>query len=71
MAGGVRHVWVRQPHVPAPSPGLVVQWRQVDGLWQAWVLWVDLRTSRLVADWMPAERLEAVRSAPSTGSAYG
>ena len=66
----VRHVWVRPPHTPTAMPGLVLDWRQQKGVWEALVTWVEPR-GRSVTDWLPAKCLTPRPGQPTTGSAYG
>lgn len=71
MSSRVRHVWVRQEHIPSELPGLVLEWRQTPDGWEAQVVYVDPGGSTTI-EWVPAGRLRPVEgSAPRTGSAYG
>jgi hypothetical protein len=56
-----RHCWVRDPpDAPGRWPGLLVEWRQRDGVWQGRVAYavVGPHGPALVETWLPAERLE-------------
>lgn len=66
---GVRHVWVRPQFTPTEMPGLVLGWRQAPE-WEAQVAYVDPR-GRVAVEWLPADQLRPVQSAPRTGSTYG
>jgi hypothetical protein len=59
--GGGRHCWVRNPpDTPGTWPGLLVEWRQYDGVWQGRVAYTitGLHGPALVEAWLPAARLE-------------
>lgn len=61
-AGGEgRHCWVHDPpEAPGTWPGLLVEWRQREGLWQGRVTYTVAgpHGSALVETWLPASRLE-------------
>jgi hypothetical protein len=61
-AGGEgRHCWVRNPpDTPGIWPGLLVEWRQRDGVWQGRVAYTVTGTHgpALVETWLPAALLE-------------
>lgn len=63
-----RHCWVVDGAVPqVRAPGLLVEWRQLDGAWQgrvAYVVGVDDEAT-LVEAWLPASQL--VRAFPTSG----
>ncbi|MGY1616378.1 hypothetical protein ACI797_06485 [Geodermatophilus sp. SYSU D00691] len=56
-----RHCWVRDPpEFPGTWPGLLVEWRQRDGVWQGRVAFTVTgpHGAALVEAWLPASRLE-------------
>jgi hypothetical protein len=61
-AGGEgRHCWVHDPPgAPGTWPGLLVEWRQRDGVWQGRVTYTVAgpHGPALVETWLPAARLE-------------
>lgn len=59
--GEGRHCWVREPpEAPGTWPGLLVEWRQRDGVWQGRVAYTVTgpHGPALVEAWLPAARLE-------------
>jgi hypothetical protein len=59
--GEGRHCWVRNPpDAPGIWPGLLVEWRQRDGVWQGRVAYTltGPHGPALVETWLPAARLE-------------
>ena len=59
--GEGRHCWVRDPpDAPGTWPGLLVEWRQRDGVWHGRVAYTVPRPQGpvLVEAWLPASRLE-------------
>ena len=59
--GEGRHCWVREPPEAAGTwPGLLVEWRQRDGVWQGRVAYTVTgpHGPALVEAWLPAARLE-------------
>jgi hypothetical protein len=59
--GEGRHCWVRNPpDDPGIWPGLLVEWRQRDGVWQGRVAYTVAGPYGpvLVEAWLPAARLE-------------
>lgn len=59
--GEGRHCWVRDPpDSPGVWPGLLVEWRQRDGVWQGRVAYTVAgpHGPALVETWLPAARLE-------------
>jgi hypothetical protein len=59
--GEGRHCWVRDPpDAPGIWPGLLVEWRQRDGVWQGRVAYTVTgpHGAALVETWLPAARLE-------------
>ena len=60
-AGHGRHCWVHDPpDAPGTWPGLLVEWRRRDGVWQGRVAYTVARPhgSALVEAWLPAHQLE-------------
>lgn len=56
-----RHCWVHDPpDAPGTWPGLLVEWRRRDGVWQGRVAYTVAGPygSALVEAWLPAARLE-------------
>lgn len=56
-----RHCWVHDPpDAPGTWPGLLVEWRQRDGVWQGRVTYAVPGPAGpvLVEGWLPAARLE-------------
>ncbi|MGY1603677.1 hypothetical protein [Geodermatophilus sp. SYSU D00815] len=56
-----RHCWVRDPpDFPGTWPGLLVEWRRRDGVWQGRVVYTvpGPHGPVLVEAWLPAARLE-------------
>ena len=59
--GEGRHCWVRDPpDAPGIWPGLLVEWRQRNGIWQGRVAYTVTgpHGPALVETWLPAARLE-------------
>ncbi len=59
--GEGRHCWVRDPpDAPGTWPGLLVEWRQRDGVWQGRVTYAVTGPEgpALIETWLPAARLE-------------
>jgi hypothetical protein len=59
--GEGRHCWVRNPpDAPGIWPGLLVEWRQREGVWQGRVAYTVTgpHGPALVETWLPAARLE-------------
>ena len=59
--GEGRHCWVRDPaESPGSWPGLLIEWRQRNGVWQGRVAYtvVGPHGPALVEAWVPAARLE-------------
>lgn len=73
MSQRTAHVWVRRPNNPIPFPGLVLEWRQGDQGWEAFVTYLDRMTlkQKAITEWLPADQLVPVKSNLGTGSAYG
>lgn len=65
----VRHVWVDPSHpTRMPYQGLVLEWRQVGGIWTALVVYLDDQSTnrrRTVLRWVRAEHLRPVASNPN------
>jgi hypothetical protein len=60
-SGEGRHCWVTDPpDTPGVWPGLLVEWRQRDGVWQGRVVYTVSGPygPALVETWLPAARLE-------------
>lgn len=60
-AGEGRHCWVHDPpDTPGTWPGLLVEWRQRDGVWQGRVAYTVTgpHGAALVEAWLPAAGLE-------------
>lgn len=64
-----RHVWVRREYDPRTVPGLVLEWKQREGIWWARVAYVV--EGATMVDWIVGSSLDPVKSEPFTGSAYG
>jgi hypothetical protein len=60
---GSRHCWVTDEG--AQHPGLLLEWRQLDGRWQGLVAFVrvDGAGFALVQAWLDAHQLSAAKSA--------
>lgn len=74
MAERTAHVWVRKPHMPTPYPGLVLDWRQGKGGWEALVTYLDRQVvdkQQAITEWIPADQLIPVPWRPGGGTAYG
>lgn len=60
------HCWVRfdRGNYPPPAPGLILDWRKVDGKLKAWVIWIDNRGrgDQPKQGWLPREVLRPARS---------
>lgn len=59
--GEGRHCWVHDPpEAPGTWPGLLVEWRQRQGVWQGRVTYAVAGPDgpALIETWLPAARLE-------------
>jgi hypothetical protein len=59
--GEGRHCWVHDPpDAPGTWPGLLVEWRQREGVWQGRVTYAVAGPDgpALIETWLPAARLE-------------
>lgn len=56
-----QHVWIRAGSSAGRSPGLLLEWRQVDGRWDGYVIHADGGGNvkpRAYFEWLPADQIE-------------